>query len=51
VERAIEQAQEFIQKYYFELRKELMKRAITIRKWRESDRYDPFMEKWSDFVF
>jgi len=51
VERLMERAQKFIQKYHFQLRKQLMKRATMIRNWRESDRYDPFLEKWEHFVF
>jgi hypothetical protein len=44
-------AQKLIQDFYFHLRKELMKRANTIRKWRESEQYDPVMDRWPDLIF
>lgn len=50
VVKAMRRAQKLIQDYYYTLRKELMKRADTIRKWRESDQYDPVMDKWPDLV-
>jgi preprotein translocase subunit SecA len=51
VDRAIYRAQNMIQDFYFHLRKELMKRANKIKKWRDSDRYDPIMDKWHDLIF
>jgi len=50
-EKAFGQAQKIIQDFYYHLRKELMKRADQIRKWRESDRYDPVMDRWPDLIF
>ena len=51
VERVMYRAQKLIQDFYFHLRKELMKRANTIRKWRESEQYDPVMDRWPDLIF
>jgi preprotein translocase subunit SecA len=51
VEKAILRAQKVIQDYYFHLRRELMKRADQIRKWRESNQYDPVMDRWPDLIF
>jgi preprotein translocase subunit SecA len=51
VERAVRRAQKMIQDYYFHLRRELMKRADQIRKWRESNQYDPVMDRWPDLIF
>ena len=51
VEKRITEAQSYIQRYYFQLRKGLIKQAEQIRKWRESDRYDPLWDQWSHFVF
>lgn len=51
IERAIYRAQDMIQNFYFHLRKELMKRANKIRKWRDSNLYDPVMDKWRDLIF
>ena len=51
VERAVRRAQKMIQDYYFHLRRELMKRASQIRKWRESNQYDPVMDRWPDLIF
>lgn len=51
VERLISKAQKLIQDFYFQLRKQLMKRAETIRKWRESKHYDPVMDRWPDLIF
>lgn len=49
--QAIGEAQEIIQNFYFHLRTELMKRADQIRKWRDSERYDPVMDRWPDLIF
>ena len=51
VEKVMDRAQKLIQDFYFYLRKELMKRANTIRKWRESEQYDPVMDRWPDLIF
>ncbi|MEM3112521.1 MAG: helicase-related protein [Candidatus Anstonellales archaeon] len=51
VERLIQKAQKLIQNFYFQLRRELMKRAETIRKWRESKHYDPVLDRWPDLIF
>jgi preprotein translocase subunit SecA len=51
VEKVMDRAQRLIQDFYFHLRKELIKRANTIRKWRESDQYDPVMDRWPDLIF
>jgi preprotein translocase subunit SecA len=51
VEKVMDRAQKLIQDFYFHLRKELMKRANTIRKWRESEQYDPVMDRWPDLIF
>jgi preprotein translocase subunit SecA len=51
VEKVMDQAQKLIQDFYFHLRKELMKRANMIRKWRESEQYDPVMDRWPDLIF
>jgi preprotein translocase subunit SecA len=51
VEEVMDRAQKLIQDFYFHLRKELMKRANTIRKWRESEQYDPVMDRWPDLIF
>ncbi len=51
VEKKITEAQCYIQKYYFQLRKGLMKQAEHIRKWRKSENYDPLWDSWSHFVY
>lgn len=51
VEKKIVYAQNYIQRYHFKLRKGLMKQAEQIRKWRESDDYNPYADKWSHFVY
>ena len=51
VEKAILRAQKVIQDFYYKLRKELMKRADMIRKWRGSEHYDPVMDRWPDLIF
>ncbi len=51
VEKKIMEAQLFIQRYHFQLRKGLIKQADQIRKWRESDKYNPFADNWDHFVF
>ncbi len=50
-EKKIRDAQRFIQRYHFRLRKGLMKQAEQIRKWRESDSYNPYADRWSHFVY
>jgi len=51
LERGMRHAQKMIQDYYFHLRRALMKRADQIRKWRDSDQYDPVMDRWPDLIF
>jgi len=51
VERLMVKAQKLIQDFYFQLRRDLMKRADRIRKWRESEQYDSVMDRWPDLIF